>query len=103
MAQIQNRASKSGKVEKRILTISKTKKKIIANLSNRFFIFDKEPVLFNTTIKENILYGTKEQVSEKELRSACKEANALEFIENFTEKFETNVGPGMENEIFFVS
>ena len=56
--------------------------------------------MFNTTIKENILYGTKEQVSEKELRSACKEANALEFIENFTDKFETNVGPGTENEIF---
>lgn len=70
---------------------------------NRFFIFDKEPVLFNTTIKENILYGTKEKVSDKELRSACKEANALEFIENFTDKFETNVGPGKENEIFFVS
>ena len=66
-------------------------------------ICKKEPVLFNTTIRENILYGTKEKVSEKELRSACKEANALEFIENFTDKFETNVGPGMENEIFFVS
>ena len=57
--------------------------------------------MFNTTIKENILYGSHAKISDSDLHAACREANALEFIQNFAEKFETNVGPGRESIITF--
>jgi len=41
----------------------------------------QEPVIFNYTILENILYG-KTDASNEEVRVACRTANALEFIES---------------------
>ena len=41
----------------------------------------QEPVLFNTTIKENILYGDLEASDEKVLKVA-EMANALSFIDS---------------------
>ena len=54
----------------------------------------QEPVLFSTTIKDNLLYGAikPNEVSEEQLIAAAKEANAFNFIESFPEKFDTVVG-----------
>ena len=41
----------------------------------------QEPVIFNYSILENILYG-KSNASNEEVLAAVKNANALEFIEN---------------------
>ena len=42
----------------------------------------QEPKLFNTTIEENICYG-RENISEKEIWTALKKANAEEFVKSF--------------------
>lgn len=41
----------------------------------------QEPLLFNTTIKENILYGN-EKASDQRIREVAEMANALTFIES---------------------
>jgi ATP-binding cassette subfamily B protein len=48
-------------------------------------------VLFDGTIAENISYGLSD-VSESEIRTALKDANALEFVEVFDDGIETIVG-----------
>lgn len=42
-------------------------------------IVSQEPVLFATTIAENIRYG-REDISDAEIERAAKEANAFDFI-----------------------
>ena len=42
----------------------------------------QEPILFNSTIKENILFGKPDATNEEIFRAAAK-ANALEFIEMY--------------------
>ncbi|XP_058037982.1 ATP-dependent translocase ABCB1 [Ahaetulla prasina] len=54
-------------------------------------VVNQEPVLFATTIAENIRYG-RENVTMEEMEKAAKEANAYEFIMNLPDKFETMVG-----------
>jgi ABC-type multidrug transport system fused ATPase/permease subunit len=54
-------------------------------------IVPQEVILFGGTIRENIAYG-KPGASMEEIREAAAKANALEFIENFPEKFNTVVG-----------
>ena len=53
----------------------------------------QEPVLFNTTIKENILLG-KGDATEEEVEEACKRANCYNFISKFPDRFNTIVGQG---------
>lgn len=47
----------------------------------------QEPVLFNMTIKDNILYGV-EGASDIEIRQAAEQANALQFIESNIEELQ---------------
>ncbi|XP_065587378.1 ATP-dependent translocase ABCB1-like isoform X2 [Cyrtonyx montezumae] len=54
-------------------------------------VVNQEPVLFATTIAENIRYG-REDVTMEEIERATKEANAYDFIMKFPKKFETVVG-----------
>ncbi|KAK1166106.1 bile salt export pump-like isoform X3 [Acipenser oxyrinchus oxyrinchus] len=56
-------------------------------------IVEQEPVLFSTTIAENIRYG-RENVSMEEIIQATKEANAYNFIMDLPQKFDTLVGEG---------
>lgn len=41
----------------------------------------QEPVLFNMSIKDNILYGN-EEASDEKVRQVASAANALQFIES---------------------
>ncbi|XP_005414963.1 PREDICTED: multidrug resistance protein 3 isoform X2 [Chinchilla lanigera] len=54
-------------------------------------VVSQEPVLFSTTIAENIRYG-RGNVTMDEIRRAVKEANAYEFIMKLPQKFDTLVG-----------
>jgi ATP-binding cassette, subfamily B, bacterial len=54
-------------------------------------IVPQEVMLFGGTIRENIAYG-KAGASEQEIEAAARKANALEFIEQFPEQFDTLVG-----------
>ena len=51
----------------------------------------QEPVLFDTTIAENIRYG-KEGATLEEIEDAAKAANAYGFISELPNGFNTNVG-----------
>ena len=52
----------------------------------------QEPILFSSSIRDNIIYGANEHVSQTEIETAAKEANAHDFIVNFPEGYETMVG-----------
>ncbi|XP_071811441.1 ATP-dependent translocase ABCB1-like isoform X2 [Apostichopus japonicus] len=54
-------------------------------------VVSQEPILFGTSIAENIRYGRLD-VSEEQIHQAAKEANAYDFIMELPEKFETLVG-----------
>ena len=54
-------------------------------------IVPQEVILFGGTIQENISYG-KPNATFEEIREAARQANALEFIESFPDKFKTMVG-----------
>ena len=51
----------------------------------------QEPLLFHRTVAENIAYG-KPDATMEEIRSAAERANALEFIEQLPQGFETITG-----------
>jgi ATP-binding cassette subfamily B protein len=54
-------------------------------------IVPQEVILFGGSIRENIAYG-RPGASMEEIRLAAHQANALEFIDSFPEKFDTIVG-----------
>ncbi|XP_048881337.1 ATP-dependent translocase ABCB1 isoform X27 [Brienomyrus brachyistius] len=54
-------------------------------------IVSQEPVLFATTIAENIRYGW-ENATDEDIERAVKEANAYEFISKLPDKMNTMVG-----------
>ena len=51
----------------------------------------QEPVLFNTTIAENIRFG-REDATMEDIEQAAKNANAYNFISEFPDGFNTHVG-----------
>ncbi|GGA73060.1 multidrug ABC transporter ATP-binding protein [Flavobacterium palustre] len=63
----------------------------LENLRGNMSIVPQDVILFGGTIKENIAYG-KPNATDEEILLAAKQANALNFIESFPEKFETIVG-----------
>ncbi|KAK8735748.1 hypothetical protein OTU49_005300 [Cherax quadricarinatus] len=60
-------------------------------LRDQIGVVGQEPVLFATTIAENIRYG-RDGVSMEDIHNACKEANAHDFITKLPKQYETNVG-----------
>ncbi|XP_069852221.1 ATP-binding cassette sub-family B member 5 isoform X4 [Dipodomys merriami] len=54
-------------------------------------VVSQEPVLFGTTIRNNISFG-RDGVTDEEIERAAKEANAYDFIMEFPQKFNTLVG-----------
>lgn len=45
-------------------------------------VVSQEPILFNTTIEENIRYG-KENITEPQIWTALRKANAYDFVKAF--------------------
>jgi len=54
-------------------------------------IVPQETILFNDTVRNNIVFGL-ENVTDEQLLSAAKNANALEFIDNLQQGFDSVVG-----------
>ena len=63
----------------------------LADLRNQFAIVLQEPVLFSTSIAENIAYA-RPDAGEGEIVEAAKAANAHEFILSLPNGYETRVG-----------
>ncbi|XP_071385297.1 ATP-dependent translocase ABCB1 [Centroberyx affinis] len=63
----------------------------VSYLREMIGVVSQEPILFATTISENIRYGRLD-VTQQEIEKATKEANAYDFIMNLPNKFETLVG-----------
>jgi ATP-binding cassette subfamily B protein len=64
---------------------------VIADLRDQFAIVLQEPVLFSTSIAENIAYA-KPGASKDEIIKAAKAANAHDFIVALPDGYETQVG-----------
>ena len=63
----------------------------LADYRNQFAIVLQEPILFSTSIQENILYGNP-KATQNEIIDAARSANAYDFIMNCKEGFDTSVG-----------
>lgn len=62
-----------------------------ASLRENIAYVPQEPMLFHRSLRENIAYG-KPSATEKEIRRAAKQANALGFIDKLPHGLETLVG-----------
>ncbi|MGD2029302.1 MAG: ABC transporter ATP-binding protein [Desulfobacterales bacterium] len=63
----------------------------ISSLRAQIAIVTQEPILFNDTVRNNIAYGN-QHASEKDIENATRAAYAYEFIQNFSNGFDTNIG-----------
>ena len=61
------------------------------HLRSNIAIVPQEVILFAGSIKENILFGNV-NASDEQVHAAAEKANALEFINTFSDKMETQVG-----------
>ena len=58
-------------------------------------IVSQEPVLFNASIKQNIIYGIRRGQAiptHQEIEDACRMSNAHDFISKLPDKYDTMVG-----------
>ena len=60
-------------------------------LRSNIGVVSQEPVLFDTTIADNIGYG-KERATMEEIETAAKNANAHDFISQLPDGYNTHVG-----------
>lgn len=63
----------------------------INSLRRKLAVVSQDTFIFNTSVRSNIAYGT-EGATEAEIREAAQLANALEFILELPEGFETQLG-----------
>ncbi|MDF2881189.1 MAG: transporter [Clostridiaceae bacterium] len=68
----------------------------IETLRNEVSMVLQKNVLFSGTIRENLRWGNKDATDE-EIIAACKQAQADEFIENFSDKYNTYIEQGGTN------
>ena len=57
------------------------------------YIF-QNPTLFSGTIRENMLYGVKENVSDDKLRAALQKVSLLDYVDGTEKGLDTEVGEG---------
>ena len=64
----------------------------IASLRSQMGLVSQEPILFNTSIRENILVG-KRHATELQMLDAARRAGVHEFVGNLPQQYDTVVGP----------
>ncbi|GAB4276457.1 MAG: ABC transporter ATP-binding protein [Coriobacteriia bacterium] len=62
------------------------------SLRRRIGFMTQDAVLFNDSIRNNLIYGLERQVSEAEIRDALAASFCREFIDDLPEGLETNIG-----------
>ncbi|KAF3456696.1 hypothetical protein FNV43_RR01350 [Rhamnella rubrinervis] len=68
------------------------KKLKLSWLRQQMGLVSQEPVLFNETIRDNIAYGKQGDVTEEEMISVTKAANAHDFVSSLPDGYNTFVG-----------
>lgn len=63
----------------------------ISSLRKQIAIVTQEPILFNDTIRDNIVYGNPD-ASEEDILRAARDSYAYDFILGFPEQFDTVIG-----------
>jgi ABC-type multidrug transport system fused ATPase/permease subunit len=63
----------------------------INSLRHKLAVVSQDTFIFNTSVRNNIAYGT-EGATDAAIERAAKLANALEFIQDMPEGFETQLG-----------
>lgn len=63
----------------------------ISSLRKQISIVSQEPILFNDTVKNNVVFGL-ENVSDDQIIQACQIANAHEFIIKLENAYDTYIG-----------
>ncbi|MGL5942326.1 MAG: heterocyst formation ABC transporter subunit HepA [Waterburya sp.] len=63
----------------------------INSLRRRLAVVSQNTFIFNASVRDNIAYGL-EKVDETAIREAARQANALEFIDEMREGFDTQLG-----------
>ena len=69
-----------------------TRELTLANLRSHIALVSQETVLFDTTIRENILYGHKSKASEERLADIIEAAHIAEFVKDLPAGLDTVVG-----------
>ncbi|GBB93060.1 hypothetical protein RclHR1_02100009 [Rhizophagus clarus] len=67
----------------------------IKSLRSQIGLVGQEPVLFPTSVRQNIAWGANTDMSEpslEEVIEACKKSNANDFINELPQKYDTDVG-----------
>jgi ABC-type multidrug transport system fused ATPase/permease subunit len=64
----------------------------LKSLRSFMSIVGQEPVLFNTSIRDNILYGAVTSTSESDVQDAAKAANIHDFVLALPKGYDENVG-----------
>jgi ATP-binding cassette subfamily B (MDR/TAP) protein 1 len=69
----------------------------IAEMSPRRYrsymsLVQQEPTLYQGSVRENICLGLNTDPPEDQLREACRQANALDFVQSLPESFDTPCG-----------
>ena len=62
------------------------------SLRELFSIVSQEIFLFNDTIKNNIIYGQKQKISDKEIKDIARKSYADKFIDKMPQKYESIIG-----------
>ena len=60
----------------------------ISDLRRLFGVVTQESVLFTRSVRENIAYGSLDEVSDEQIRKAAQVAHAEEFILNFPNQYD---------------
>ncbi|HEY8758905.1 MAG TPA: ABC transporter ATP-binding protein [Candidatus Limnocylindria bacterium] len=63
----------------------------VRSLREKIAVVPQEPILFATTVADNIRYGRLD-ATDAQVRAAAEAANAVEFIDRLPEQYETIVG-----------
>ena len=63
------------------------------DIRQRFGVVPQDPFIFRTTIRENLCVA-RPGATDAEIRTACEQANAWEFISKLPDGYETRVGEG---------
>lgn len=64
----------------------------LASLRSQIAFVNQQTTLFNDSVKANIAYGSTGDIDEERLTEAARHANALDFIQNLSEGFDTFIG-----------